>query len=416
MTSTANEDVSTASLESHKNATRALKIPAVVTWIGDDNCPQCLSHTPLTHDHVTFDIYVDHESNTAFFKITANIAYKGKRHKSNLYLFIYPEHILSLDLEENDDSAATRLGTSTNTITFKLATPPSLIVPDGEWVPKNEEARAVLALAQSLARKNNFSVAIPSKSISLDRLGVLCQKASCNGCLQTMTEVASIAKLYGGQGGMIVEHGVNTSLPEVEKPGPALDSEFHRRQAAESPPSYDELGSPPPHPPIGKKRRRLDSDVAENANQEKLSVEDICRRGFAEMGHRFDRIEKSLSDFSCRLDRVEQFVKETHAGESRPRGQHNQQPRNLDDRIDGVEERVTGVEKKLDIGLSDLARDIDNQLYDVRHEFNDTISIRVDDEMGVVQSQLEDFVKDELHNAAFDVEEKVKETLRDALA
>ncbi|KAF3771001.1 hypothetical protein M406DRAFT_320604, partial [Cryphonectria parasitica EP155] len=110
------------------------------------------------------------------------------------------------------------------------------------------------------------------------------------------------------------------------------------------------------------------------------------------MGRRFDRIEKSLSDLNSRLDRVEQLVQATHLGEPRSQRQENQQHQRFDERIEGVEGRVADVETRLEVGLHDLAQDVENQLYDVRHEFNDTITVRIEDEVGVAQSQLEDFV------------------------
>lgn len=70
----------------------------------------------------------------------------------------------------------------------------------------------------------------------------------------------------------------------------------------------------------------------------------------------------------------------------------------------------------LQVGLSDLAQDVENQIQDVRHEFNDTTLVRVDDEVGVVQSQLEDFVTYELRNTAYEVDEAIRETVKDALS
>lgn len=402
MSSPSSDNASTASIEpSQFLAIHVSKVPAVVTWSDDHGQVHSLSHDHSGNDHVGLDIQCDAQNETALFKIIANVAYKGKRNRSNVYLHIHPERIRNLSIISSNETAPARLGTSVYTLEFDLSTFASLVVPKGDWTPKNETAQSTLASLEALSTQSSFCVAFPSRSLAMDRLAVLCEKASSSGCLKTMVDAANITKLYGGAGGKILERPHSQAIAQ---------SGIGQDVATESPPAYGDLGDfPPPHPSQVAKRRRLNSDASAGyASDEKSSLEDICRRGFAEMGRRFDRIEKSLSDLTDRLDQVEQLVRE-----SRPSSDTH--PSVLDERIDGVAERVTDVEKKLQAGLSDLAQDVENQMHDVRHEFNDTISIRVDDEVGVAQSQLEDFVKDELRNAAFEVEEVIREKLRDAL-
>lgn len=402
MSSQSTDDASTASIEPTQFLSiHVSKAPAVVSWTDEQSQSQCLSHDPSGHDNVFFDVQCDAQSNTALFKITANVAYKGKRNRSNIYLHIYPRWIHSLSIVSNDEIAPARLGTSVYTLEFVLSARASLIVPKGDWVPKNEVAQSALALMEALSSQTSFRVVFPSKSIATDRLAALCEKASSSGCLKTMADAANITKLYGGMGGKIFER----APPHVD-----MQNVFGQSGATENPPAYGDVGdSPPPLLSQGNKRRRIDSDVsAGDVNHEKSSLEEICRHGFAELSRRFERIEKSLGDLTSRLDRVEQLVRE-----GRPDDQHTS---TVGSRIDIVEERVIGMEKKLQTGLSDLAHDVENQLHDVRQEFNETITVRVDDEVGIAQSQLEDFVKDELRNAAFEVEEVVREKLRDALS
>lgn len=432
MTSRFDEDASTASLESEQSDNIDVsKAPAVVSWTDDSDQLAFLSHDPSLHDHVTFDIHFDAASATAFFKITANIAFKGKRNKSNVFLFIHPEHIESLTVGDNDEIAPVKLGTSARSLHFALSKPTSLVGPKGDWAPKNETARARLESLQTVAGKTSFRVAVPSRTLATDRLTVLCEKASSSGSLKTMLDAADVSRLYGGNGGTIItcrnieacdaEPAGNSAKTVAEAAAKAAEAEIEdenavarHHQSPEGPPSYDELGdSPPPHQSTVRKRRRVDSDLAtEHVAPEKASLEDICRHGFMEIGRRFDRIEAALSDLSARLNRVEQL-----AMEDRPSGPEDWRADNkLGTRIDSVEVRVTEVEHKLEAGLSDMTRDVEHQIYDVRHEFDDTIAVRVEDEMGVAQSQLEDFVKDELRNAALEVEEIVREKMRDALA
>lgn len=408
MSSPSTDDASTGSIEASQFlAVRVSKAPAVVSWTDSHGQLQYLSHDPSGNDNVVLDIQFDAQANTALFKIVANVAYKGKRNKSNVYLHIYPERISTLSIVDGNEIAPARLGTAVYTLKFDLSTPASLVVPKGDWVPKNEAAQATLTLLETLSSKSSFSVAFPSRSMAMARLVALCEKTSSRGCLKTMSDAANVTKLYGGTGGKVMQH--THSQPVVQS---AVDQD----KATESPPAYGDVGdSSPPHPSQVRKRRRLDADNGtELASDEKLSLEEICRHGFAEVGRRFDRIERSLGELSSRLDQVERLVRENRPCNSS--GQDNQQPNTLGQRIDVVEERVTDVEKKLQVGLSDLAHDVENQIYDVRHEFNDAIAVRVDDEVGVAQSQLEDFVKDELRNTAYEVEEVIREKLKDALS
>lgn len=402
MSSPSSDNASTASIEPTQFlAIHVSKVPAVVFWSDDQDQLHYLSHDQFGNDHVGLDIQCDAQNSTALFKIVANVAYKGKRNRSNVYLHIHPERIRNLSIIGGDEVAPAKLGTSVHTLNFDLTAPASLVVPKGDWTPKNEVAQSTLASLEALSTRINFRVAFPSRSLAMDRLTALCEKASSSGCLKTMVDAANITKLYGGMGGKVLEPA---------HPQPVVQSGLGQDAALESPPAYGEVGaSPPPHPSQIKKRRRMNSEASfEDAGDEKLSLEDICKRGFAEMGRRFDRIEKSLSDLASRLDQVEQLVQQSSVSGT--------QSSALGERIDDVEKRVTDVKKSCQAGLSDLAQDVENQMHDVRHEFNDTISVRVDDEVGVAQSQLEDYVKDELRNAAFEVEEVIREKLRDALS
>lgn len=441
MTTPFDDDATTASIDSaHDGDIQVSKAPIVVAWNGDDDQTHLLSHSPLTHDHVTFDIYFDAESHTAFFKITANLALKGKRSRSNIFLFIPPERIRSLEFVEEDDrsvSASKIIGTSTFSLQFVLVEPPALVVPKDDYVPKGETARTTLEALQALARVTRLRVDLPSNILAKQRLLALCERASSSGVLKTMTGVANLAKLYGGKGGQVIESSQHKTAEvrsdgepsgSAEKAIPSAASyEFPRgpassgAAAAESPPSYDDLGhSPPSYPPPSNKRRRLDSG-SEGTSQAGLKIEEICRQGFNEIGRRLDHIEKQLGTLGSRLDRVEQHMSSMESSSDRKSQpysseQSKQGEDGLHQRVGCIEERVTGLEVKLDTGLNELAQNVDEQLTEVRYDFDTTTLIRIEDEMGVAQTQLEEFVRDELRNVAEEIDDTIREKLRDALS
>lgn len=104
----------------------------------------------------------------------------------------------------------------------------------------------------------------------------------------------------------------------------------------------------------------------------------------------------------------------------------------LGSRLDRMEHRLTGLERSVEhhaekLGLSiedahrrsseqaaDLRDEIDRGLYDVRREIDDTVTVRVEDEVYVARDQLEDFVKEELKNAEERLEEKLEESINSA--
>jgi hypothetical protein len=439
MTTSFDDDATTASIESaHDDDIQVSKAPIVVFWTGDGDRAHSLSHSPLTHDHVTFDVQLDTQSHTAFFKIIANLALKGRRSRSNIFLFIPPERIQSLDLVEQDEkseSAARVLGTSTLSLQFILVEPPALVVPKDDYIPKGETARATLEALQALSRATRLRVDLPSNVLAKERLIALCDKASTSGALKTMTAVANLAKLYGGKGGQIIA----TSQPQTakvcsdgERSGSAekgmLSASAHQSSrekglapsgvgAVDSPPSYPDLGhSPPSYPPLNKKRRRLDSE-SEGSSQTGLKIEEICRQGFNEIGRRLDQIEKQLGTLGSRLDRVEKRMSSMESPLARQSQQcsserGDQGEGGLHERVGCIEERVTGLEAKLDKGLND----IDDQLTEVRYDFDTTTLLRIEEEMGVAQSQLEEFIRDEVRIVAEDIDETIREKLRDALS
>lgn len=441
------DDATTASLDSTEyDVIDISKAPVVVTWAGEDGQPRFLSHSPLDHNHVTLDIHSNSESHTAFFKITTNIAFKGKRNKSNTFLFIFPERIQSLAIVDQDDDsvpAPHRLGTSTYSLRFTLSTPCALVVPKDELVPKDNAARSTLDSLQALAGKTSFQVNFPCEVLAKARLVALCDEASLSGHLTTMPGIENLAKLYGGNGGRVIEYEqaeASEVLPteemvDTQSWAPSQGSHDEGRadgqksmalppESAESPPSYDELGlghSPPSRPPV-KKRRRLDSEATDHdASSSKTLLEEICRQGFGEIGRRLDRIEQRLDKMGSRLDRIEQRIcigtgQEDLPGEKDSSELENRQRDELGQRIDCVEERVACVEEKLETGLSELADNIENQMADVKDNLEHSVLVYVEDEMGIAQSQFEDFVKSEVRNVGEDIEESVKEKLRDALS
>lgn len=220
--------------------------PAVVSWLeedGDSNATQYLSHS--THDRLMLQIHRDDSSDTAFFQLKTNVAFKARRDRTNILLSIHPERIRTVTLVEYDgskDTAASKLGTTTYRLHFALGQPPALIVPKGDLTPKHNNSRLVMDSLQALVKQTSFYVDLSTSAVSKARLVSLCESLS-TGRLRSSPRFTDIASLYGGKGGQIIEHAPQSAMASGSAPAAVVGSE------AESPPSYDELGmSSPPRP------------------------------------------------------------------------------------------------------------------------------------------------------------------------
>lgn len=113
-----------------------------------------------------------------------------------------------------------------------------------------------------------------------------------------------------------------------------------------------------------------------------------------------ERIENGFNQIGCRLDRMER-------------------------RLTGLEKSVEHHAVKLGLSIEDvhqrsseqadeLQDELHRGLYDVRKEIDDTVAVRVEDEMYVARDQLEDFVKEEVKSVEERLEEKLEESLNSA--
>lgn len=145
----------------------------------------------------------------------------------------------------------------------------------------------------------------------------------------------------------------------------------------------------------GAKRRRVDAprDAFDAKPPLTMSVEMMCERimarvhgGFTELGSRLDRIERRLTDL------------ETCVGDHADK---------LGMRIDKAHERSSEQ-------VEEMRDELDNRIHDIQRETEDTIAIRVEDEMYVARDQLEDFVKDEITHVEERLESRLEASLNNA--
>lgn len=119
----------------------------------------------------------------------------------------------------------------------------------------------------------------------------------------------------------------------------------------------------------------------------------VCERmmtriesGFTELGSRLDRMERRLTDLETCVG--------THAEK-------------LGVRIEDAHHRSSEQ-------VDELRDELDNRIYDIQRDTEDTIAVRVEDEMYVARDQLEEFVKDEITHVEERLENRLEESLSNA--
>ncbi|KAF3769891.1 hypothetical protein M406DRAFT_348937 [Cryphonectria parasitica EP155] len=269
-----------------------ISTPAVVAWRGE-------------HTRLNLHLQYDSCTRTAFFKFRDSLVLKSRpSSKTYLYLFLPPERIQTLALDEspNPDSipptTAQSLGTAFSCLRFILRSPADLIgLRDVALTPKNKVEGQVLDRLRALARATALDVFIPHQLASKEHL-----LSVCNGIRDGLTSrpgQADLACMYEGRGGMKIAVGSSET---------ALAQDGHPLQpSGEAPPSYSETG---PSSPLAAaaaatnlsgpapKKRRLDTSEPDEMRADLVAIiEATCRKMVREeVKQEMHALEKRLTD------------------------------------------------------------------------------------------------------------------------
>ncbi|ROW03636.1 hypothetical protein VPNG_07206 [Cytospora leucostoma] len=360
-------------------------------------------------------------SRTAFFKFQLSILLKPKRNKAKntaqLFVLIPPESINTLSATSGEnlpEIVRNLLSGDTVCLRFALKTPPTVICPPApaRLVPKNEHSAGILASLQELARQTNIAIHLSHRTLDQFRLQALCTAASSSAL--TSGAFNNTATLYGGQGGRPLDASIIADVGEDIGVYDAAEL-----PAAESPPSYNDLGpGPPPEPspselpaaaePRKRPRRSSSNDRSRSTspsygserkvlkqkrcpgNVEPLPHEDDLGNQVIQAGHlektelaellelQIERMEQRLTTrLDCRLDRFEQLVTE----------QLQEHKRSVTEMVD---ERMDHHEEQTQIVLDHLRRevesDVEEQLITKKAELDEQFK----DEREDIQAGLEE--------------------------
>ncbi|KAJ4391638.1 hypothetical protein N0V93_005257 [Gnomoniopsis smithogilvyi] len=289
--STAPEDSDTDSKDYKVN----VNTPVVVAWEGQ---------------HTKLDLHFQHDrlTSTAFLKLRATLVLKAlSPAKSYLYLFVPPERIQSLTLDESPDpdsipsNTSKALGSSFTCLRVSLSTTADLIGPRSvNLKPKNQAEGRVLDDLRSLVRSTAFSIFIPHHVLPKARLLCACYGIN-DRLLRSDPGQLDLACLYEGKGGMKATIGGSDNQSRIA-PGNLP------QPSGDSPPSYSESGPCPPAiagPSVlpASKKRRLESSGPVELGDDLLAAmrKMIQEEVRIQVSHEVQKLETRLTD---KLDRI----------------------------------------------------------------------------------------------------------------
>ncbi|KAL7818888.1 hypothetical protein V8C44DRAFT_319425 [Trichoderma aethiopicum] len=338
-------------------------------------------------DHINFDVYSDASTNTAFAKLYCDFRFKGNNVEP-IFLFIHPETIRSVTFKSNVDLPAPPA------LQFSLTQPPLLIVPRDRILQCKPQTKGLLGLMRSLAEVASFAIQL-NKSLktasilsSLERFvqlfSVSTHRPLTNGTY------ASIASLYGGRGGIVVNaNAAAATQSEPEESGEAVEA------GEASLPEYTESAS-------GKsslKRQRKDSSPSRSRSpaphERMLLLLESMYTSISRMESRLDSMEGRLDSMEGRLHGME--------------GRFGQ----LDSRLGGMESRFEELEANV---LNAIESNYTPCRYNTeeRADFFEEIHEQVEDRTLEMKLECEEMLKEvekDTERAIEELQEEVKETL-----
>lgn len=184
------------------------------------------------------DLYMDTPTNTAIFKLYGYVLLKGSKAKSSkqaIYLFIHPESIQTITLQNDRASPSpmpTNSGPNHHSLCFSMTTRPHLVVPKNLALESRPKTRALLDSIQALAAVMNFTVhlsnpdTVTSAQKDFELIASVFSLAHIGNRPSTDNRRANLTTLYAGKGGEIVNANNDaandeTCLPPYSEPAPS---------------------------------------------------------------------------------------------------------------------------------------------------------------------------------------------------
>lgn len=201
------------------------RIPATAAWQKQ--------HQP----GLFFDIHWAPATKKALFKLRFPVSLEHfpglpRGGRAFLFLLVHPERISQLSLVEDVKSPQTATNTRGHAMAldFELSRPAVVVMPSqAPCESRNTESEDMITSLRQVASQKFFTIYLeslnPRQTQDAIWLPQLCVAAS-QRALTSILKLASVATLYGGQGGELIEGDAFAAPPEydeVSRPTPSLD-------------------------------------------------------------------------------------------------------------------------------------------------------------------------------------------------
>ncbi|KAL1626231.1 hypothetical protein SLS54_003066 [Diplodia seriata] len=370
--------------------------------------------------HVAFGMRVDEHTGAAFFKLRVPVSLKTQSKKTNLFVFIHPERISTLEQSTSSDlPEAVRTAfpvVSNNAILqlrFTLSTPSAVLVPaNSPLAPKSAASVNLLRRLRSLAQATQFTVYLAAKGHPKHSIATMCEMANTSKLKSDPSELR-LETLYAGNGAKVIE-GADLVFP------------FDHDDPPESPPSYDELALPSPPRPQTKelqfiepprKRSRLRSpspnpaaelvqkqalqlirdelreEMRREMREQLLNSDEEWRRKMREMRDELreelaQQIRDQIKEEVAQQIRDQVKEEATQHMQSELRQLQCQHKERLEELENLIEERTESVREDLLVEIEAVA-----------DETGEIVDLRVDEQILNVKEELREYVAEELRDA-----------------
>ncbi|KUI65116.1 hypothetical protein VM1G_00075 [Cytospora mali] len=382
--------------------------PAVVEWHDATSPPRSTCYLAQSADSspIHLNLFFDSSSNTAFFKLRIAVVLEGATPqdevKTFVYVFIHPEHVLSLEQEEAETLPGSTIGPAARLsfrkimcLRFVLSKPASVVAPvDVPVRPKSTADVQLLNTLELLVQQNSLAIHVALNALPNPKLLETLCRASSNGSMKSHPKHADLSGLYGGRGGRLVQ--CLNGLIRSGDDGKGKEREQEKATAAEDtdhleiPPAYKEAeplplstAVPVPPPDFSRKRRRVSFESASPAT-DNSNILDICAKLLARQ--QVEMQNGLLAHMDERLKQMEDRLVE-------------RLDQRLDDRLEELKSDICGqVEERMDDRIDGVTADVDA-----------LIDERIEDSVLGIKIDLESFVKDEVRNVEDDIRDDLQE-------
>ncbi|KAL1641361.1 hypothetical protein SLS58_006060 [Diplodia intermedia] len=352
--------------------------------------------------HVAFSMRVDEHTGAAFFKLRVPVSLKTQSKKTNLFIFIHPERISTLEKStssELPEAVRTAFPVVSNNailqLRFTLSTPSAVVIPaNSPLTPKSAASVNLLRRLRSLAQATQLTVYLAAKGHPKHSIATMCEMANTSKLKSDPSELR-LETLYAGSGAKAIE-AADLVFP------------FDHDDPPESPPSYDELALPSPPRPQAKEsqsiervqkqalqliRDELRDEMRREMREQLLNSDEEWRKKMHEMR---DQLREELAQ------QIRDQIKEEVAHQIRDQikeeaTQHMQaELRQLQSQHkERLEELENLIEERTESVREDLLVDIEA----VADETGEIVDLRVDEQILNVKEELREYVAEELRDA-----------------